>query len=394
MAQRVLIGTCALLAAACLAMAGIFWQQAVVARQMMAREAAAARSREQEMLKQLRDMTTAIQNPRSLDWNRVQLSLREESADGPPLAGVVINFDHWTDQNARVVSRRETDETGMADFGLLHPGRYGFHITRSWGERTLSFYETIDVQPGEPVHKLIICPGSRSEQGDVRLKCEWPADLENAGLLLVLPLEFRYLEISPGERWNANPAKSFGLAHAILLGPSNTIYTVTPHGRPGREASSKPPLEPYIELPAEDLSEPLPPGSNLPLEIGNYGLSGLGVWRRAPVGEPGQKRFKRLVSAHSAARKYVQPAVEAAPAHLEAKAQAEKVPAKRAEFIELPPAYWARIEASFVARSGEANEWIVPLPTELIQAVREALEAEKSNKEKPAANAAPSKDNG
>ncbi len=76
---------------------------------------------------------------------------------------------------------------------------------------------------------------------------------------------------------------------------------------------------------------------------------------------------------------------------MESKAQAEKVPAKRAEFIELPSDYWQRVEASFVSRSGNTAEWTIPLPTELIQAVREALEAEKSNKEKPAAKAAPSK---
>ena len=37
--------------------------------------------------------------------------------------------------------------------------------------------------------------------------------------------------------------------------------------------------------------------------------------------------------------------------------------------IELPPGYWQWVEASFVAVSGQSNEWTIPLPDELVQAV-------------------------
>ena len=64
------------------------------------------RAGEQETLKQLHEMTEAIQHPRSLDWNRVRMSLRAETADGPPLAGVSIDLNHWTEQNSKSIITR------------------------------------------------------------------------------------------------------------------------------------------------------------------------------------------------------------------------------------------------------------------------------------------------
>jgi hypothetical protein len=41
--------------------------------------------------------------------------------------------------------------------------------------------------------------------------------------------------------------------------------------------------------------------------------------------------------------------------------------------LELSEEYWSKVRSGFEARRGEINEWTVPLPDELIRAVREAL---------------------
>ena len=46
--------------------------------------------------------------------------------------------------------------------------------------------------------------------------------------------------------------------------------------------------------------------------------------------------------------------------------------------IELPIEFWMRVNNGFEARVGKSNEWTIPLPDELIRAVREALKAKKS----------------
>jgi hypothetical protein len=50
---------------------------------------------------------------------------------------------------------------------------------------------------------------------------------------------------------------------------------------------------------------------------------------------------------------------------------------------ELPADYWDKVDVAFEVRAGQVNEWTVPLPDELIQAVREALKQAASPKPKP-----------
>ena len=40
----------------------------------------------------------------------------------------------------------------------------------------------------------------------------------------------------------------------------------------------------------------------------------------------------------------------------------------------VPSSYWRQLEGSFSVRPGQVNEWTLPLPDELLNAVREQLE--------------------
>ena len=53
----------------------------------------------------------------------------------------------------------------------------------------------------------------------------------------------------------------------------------------------------------------------------------------------------------------------------------------------LPDSYWRYAAAHPQVKPNQVNEWSIPLPDELIQAIREALKAEKTLKDKPAAKA-------
>jgi hypothetical protein len=65
-----------------------------------------------------------------------------------------------------------------------------------------------------------------------------------------------------------------------------------------------------------------------------------------------------------------------------------------AKSIILPENYWLEASKAFEVRSGQTNEWTIPLPDVLLRAVREALKAEKLPTEKPPAKAAANKENG
>ena len=53
--------------------------------------------------------------------------------------------------------------------------------------------------------------------------------------------------------------------------------------------------------------------------------------------------------------------------------------------IELPTEFWDQVDLAFEAHLGQVNEWTIPLPDELINAVREALKVDPTAKAKPPA---------
>ena len=304
MAQLVVIGTCVLVAAACLALVGLFWQQTIQA----ARQAAVAQAREQEMLKQLREMTEAIQHPRSLDWNPVKLSFTEESTNGPPAHEVSVMLTKMSDQSSSGINR-QSNEAGVADFGLLNPGQYSFQLYRKWSDWQITASGVLDVVPGESIDKHIVCPKTAPQQVSVRVGCKWPDDLEGASLVLYLPFRFRYLETPPSVRWQQFGSTIISQSRTILFGPSDRVSmhrifladhserTVQPDRVESQvNSTAKVDSGEYVDIPAANL-EPIPPGLPLKLETGNYGLSELMVLRELPIVEPGRKRFERLAMA-------------------------------------------------------------------------------------------------
>ncbi len=101
MAQRILIATCLVVTLASLSVAGIIYRQSTRIQGDSARAAAEAiramtvqneqaQIGQQEMLKQLREMSEVVRSTRSLDWNPVKFHLTEETPEGPPAVGFSI----------------------------------------------------------------------------------------------------------------------------------------------------------------------------------------------------------------------------------------------------------------------------------------------------------------
>ena len=395
MVQRVVIGTCVVATVVCLAVVGLLWQQSIYAQRLAAEQVAFARAsaaeaaaREREMLKQLQQMTEAIKHPRSPEWNPVRVSVKEETVQGAPFAGASLNL--WGENIPNPI-KRETNQAGVAEFGLMHPGICWCGITRQRADGDLTATVNINVQPGEAVDKLIVCPSSKATNVGVRLRCPWPADLENQMLVLAMTLRFCHLETADGTRWMPSASLPSWPFRSVILGPSDAITTFKPIGTElpvtaiGREGV-------FFDLPEDGLDGPAPPGSPVRLQVGNYGLAGLVVWRRVPDVQRGRRRFAIVAVAKFPSRRQGQRDSAAGSLDSGGNPKSPRAKEEGASIIELPPQYWRRVDASFVARPGLANEWTIPLPDELINAVRIALKADNAPKEKsdskPAANKA------
>ena len=173
MAQRVLIATCLVVMLACGASVGLAWNWMNQDRLVRNREAAAAieanrrladalaqaQNTNKDMLNKLSEMSEAIRHPLSPDWNPVSFKLTEESASGPPAAGVSLILTRNEGTTPAVVSRT-SDASGLADFGAVRPGDYTYQLIRNWPKGNFVADGQFNVRPGTEVHKSIICPQS------------------------------------------------------------------------------------------------------------------------------------------------------------------------------------------------------------------------------------------
>ena len=183
MLQRVMIGTCVLVTAASLSLVGLLWHQAIEARRAVVAERAEALASQKEMLSQLRAMSEAVRNPRSLDWNPLKFKLTQGTPDGPPVAGVDVVLVKADSGNGGGVFGRnlKSDTSGIVDFGLVNPGEYTFNLRQratTIGGIPRQTSVPVSIRPGSETLKHIVCPKTPAEKGPVKVKFSWPADLE------------------------------------------------------------------------------------------------------------------------------------------------------------------------------------------------------------------------
>ncbi|MGP0065242.1 MAG: permease prefix domain 1-containing protein [Isosphaeraceae bacterium] len=393
MAQRVLIATCFVVTLASLSMAGLFWQQSIQARRDSVRAAAEARAGQQDMLKQLHEMSEAIRNPRSPLLIPVKFEVRQETPDGPPLAECSIEL-----QQVDPVSNRKrslvTDASGVADFGILQPAEYQFEVIGSWGDSSLAGSGKLSLEPGTQVHQTIVCPRTLLERVAVRIRCDWPADLGREGLVLEAPFVISPINQSGvswtiGHRWKStgSPEETtlgagFGSKYRgvrpVLCGPGSAAAEIFNQAGLYFFCLESSQGENRAAVLARDIRAVETPGGTMMWERGRYRLNRLAVLRPiAPSDGSGPVRqFEVLAESDFWRGGTGRPGRAEPPTEEELKmAQMglEWSVTMGVEKLELPAEYWSRLNKSFEARPGQLNEWTIPLPDKLTQVVREKL---------------------
>jgi hypothetical protein len=428
MTQRVVIGTCVLVTAASLALVGIVWQQA---RRMVAIEVAEARAREMQVLEQLRAMSEAIKHPRSPDWNPLRLKLTEEAPDGPPVAGATIVLTRLFENPPKTI-QKQSDASGLADFGSIQPGDYTFYIYRNCEDRSMQSQGSLNVQPGSDVTKSIICPNGSPQHAQVHLRWQWPSDLEKEPLCLYAAFSLYTRSLGPGNDWNINrlsnpksprdaqnqvqggmnggPQSTFPIANALLCGPSTNIgLFVQPSvpflwSLPDGTAKTNDVAKEYgsrewVDFVEKDIREFKDSAATIDMEAGKHSLRSLLVLRACGPQkdlDAGQRRYELLaVTNGSPNPPYVRfPQQPPDLKILEQWSGSEGFTTRPSYRAGVFRAYWEKVTGAFEANLGQPNEWTIPIPDELAKAVRRALKAENEPNVKPAEKDDSSKGNG
>jgi hypothetical protein len=432
MTQRVLIASCLLITAASLALAGLIWHQLSIAQrnaasataaamQAMAQQNEKALATQQEMLKQMRDMSESIRTTRSLDWNPVSFKLTEETSDGPPLAGVSITLNEpGTGSaggmgNARTPASRATDASGIADFGVVRPGEYSFTIVRRWDQGVATTFGRLGVEPGTEVKQRIVCPKAPLERVPVRVRAAWPADLEKQELALFASFTFvpiqregqswRMCDAQPSEPVNGNgfptmASRSLPSRRAVLCGPATSMAQVVPAASAFFWAlPDSSPASMWVDLRGANLRDIKAPAESMEWEQGKYVLSQFVVLRR---GQPNAaraqgRRFEVLLISPSGrgegpgAGGYYSVLDEPPDLDQLDRAQTKAQPKARRggerggqllnarSFMNFDVREsvswesWRATPVRFEAKSGQINEFTIALPDDPIAAVRERL---------------------
>jgi len=383
-------------------------------------------------------MSEAIRHPRSPDWNPVTFKLTEETRDGRPVAKAGLTLSRSGENPAKTI-RRVSDGKGVADFGSVQPGDYRIDIHRSFAHGYETTSDELIIPPGSAVHRSIVCPKAPPEPVAVLIKCDWPADLEKERLVLYAPFAFRGRTLDrthePGLQWTLYDKAALGrpreqrnggnvmnqsglipVTRSVLCGPGMTrtevlhmrgllIWTLL-GGNLEDQAQKAAQLGPgdWADVLVEDLRDVNDPSEAMKWEPGTYGLNELIVLRptQSPDVEAGRRRFDVLVAVSRPSFGHAIHLGAKPPANTDLQTVYPMLAGPRygqpnfdpgfhesTPTLDLHSGYWREVDRRFEALPGQVNKWTVPLPDELIKAVREALKVDPTTTAKAAGPAAP-----
>ncbi len=385
MAQRVVIVTCLVVMLGCVSLVGLVWiqssraaAQTSEANRKLSEALAQAQTTNKDMLSKLSEMSEAIRNPRSLDWNPVRFVLTEDTPDGPPVVECSVSL--YPTDGSHKQNIRTSDASGIADFGLVNPGEYSLHVSRSWDRGNLNGTGQLIVDPGSKIDKRIVCPKKALEPVPLDVRCDWPAELEREGLVVNAP--FRLVPVEKdGTWWTVN--SGMGTAtHSINFGPGAAVNDVLdPKGLYLWAGSEQATFAEVLTSNLRSVNEPADPPK---WERGTYQLTELIVLRPLGphAGKAGRQRFDLLVRCYPA---HTNPGTylfrQDPPTDEELRGTENTLSSSIGiRDLVLSKESWSRITTSFDARADRANQWAITLPEELIKAVRKKLKADKSPK--------------
>ena len=138
----------------------------------------------------------------------------------------------------------------------------------------------------------------------------------------------------------------------------------------------------WVDFAADGLRELKDSNAAIDVEPGRYKLTSLMVLG-APLPralETEQWRYELLASTSASNVGWPVSKLESPPEAARrgnGKASSVETPQSKSSIM-LPGKYWQEMSAAFEARLGQNNEWTIPIPEELAQAVRDALKTKKS----------------
>jgi hypothetical protein len=202
----------------------------------------------------------------------------------------------------------------------------------------------------ESMSKEAVNPRFAPEQVPVRVQCNWPRDDAFRGVVLNTFFVSDRQTDGDGRRRDYYSQRSM-----ICGGPSDPYLSEIRGNQQSLKWTNGPGSPWYAEMLTADLRKLANQGDPVEWDAGDYKLMSLAVLRQipAPPDKTDRTRFEVLARVHPPSQ-----------------------PGMGTPTVPTPEAFWQTQAAGFLARREHVNQWTIPLPDELIKAVREKLKAE------------------
>ena len=232
MSQRILVGTCLVMAIASLAGVGMIWnlnQQNQTAMLQSQRDLIATLEQNQKSNLQL--LQTIMTEQKTLttkadpEWCPVKILFSLGKKGGSPAKGFNVSFHRRVADTPPDKTHLTVPDDGLVDLGLLQFGKYTLTIRSPEGD-TPEYYSTGDLEilprlPQTPLYGEFVCPDGLPAEVTVKPQVIWPEPLRDKHLWLlctfssVWKLEGRAWELmtypNPMHPWkNPNPESPEG----------------------------------------------------------------------------------------------------------------------------------------------------------------------------------------
>jgi hypothetical protein len=263
---------------------------------------------------------------------------------------------------------------------VVQPGDWEFTIAKTRDdELTWRCRGRFNVLPGTKVEKAIVCPRPQPVDSAVKVRVVWPADLARKDLRLVATFVSVPTTFQPALSWTLGELLEGAPLRSVLCGPQAVPIAIG--------AATKLELWHYFNSTVSTRVQSVfgdfsshavrPQSDSIAMETGSYALKSLTVMRPNAVQNAANTGQRFRVIAHTQATELgaagvdsyiIDPATGGNPL-----GSAYSLKQFRAG-VTVPSSYWRHVDGRFVSSAGKVNEWVVPLPEELMNIAREEID--------------------
>jgi hypothetical protein len=384
------MATCLLLMVIGLSLGWLLWRQsqqtAARERAMVAEVLTQSQKLQQEMLKQLQELSKSAQSPKSPDWIPVSFRLTQEKTDGPPaprISAALGRGNNGTKKDDAIF--RESDPGGLVDFGVVQPGDWEFSLWSKGYERdSWRAIGKLNVLPGSNVEKTIVCPRFPLGNVPVTIRVDWPPDLAEQELQVAIELHHQGFDYEPPLRWIADIPTTNVLCGSgsklVMESFPGLFFWRHSNGSESGIARRKPVKtdQVFVDVRGSNSGNS---GAPVALRLGKYAIESLVVMK--PVSPPATLSGGRRYALHSwsGARQKSRAVLiyDNPPDDRNNPVNGMLISFRGQENLSGVPVsddHWNAIKSNLEAVEGKSNEWTITLPEEMVKEVRERVKVD------------------